>query len=134
MPQDAFVNNSTSDDYKIGLLDSEVLQQSSRAWGTFQGWQTEAILATGVGNGVNFSGVVKNSPGNYTVNFASALATSGYVVMVSEMITSGTFNQCATWANVTNQAPAFFTIVVNSGIPAKPADTCTVNFSVLSSL
>lgn len=65
---------------------------TAKAWVNFNGTGTVAIRASG-----NVSSITDNGVGNYTVNFASAMADSNYsVVVTSRRSTAADMNFSAT--------------------------------------
>lgn len=96
-----------------------------KAWGSFNG-----------GNGAltdsnNVSSVTRNSAGNYTVNFTTALQNSSYAVVVTSQMTSNFVN--GSIVGIDNRGTGSFNIYCRALTGAFGTDPNPVSFIVVGS-
>ena len=85
-----------------------------RAWVNFNGTGTVAIRASG-----NVSSITDNNPGDYTVNFTTAMADVNYISVVNPTGTSAEGNGYIPTENTGRTTSAYrFQTTVNNGASA----------------
>lgn len=98
---------------------------SVKAWGSFNG-------STGtLTDSMNVASVVRNSAGNYTVNFTDNLANANYAVLATGQITSA-FTTGGI-VGIDSRAVGSFSILVRSLTAASGVDLNPISFVVLGS-
>lgn len=95
-----------------------------RAWANFDG-TTGAIRASG-----NISSIVRNSTGDYTINFTTAMPDANYAISA---LAGGTANNSVvrTYEDLTARTSSLFRIVVFSSPGLGAVDSAQVNIMVL---
>ena len=90
----------------------------ARAWGSFGGVGSVTINASG-----NISSIVRNSTGNYTINFATAMQDAGYAVCIS--FAKGPANPVDSFYVTTFSASGFTVQFYTPGTgPTNDVDAC----------
>ena len=98
---------------------------NARAWCNFNG--TSASPITPRAN-YNISSVTKNSTGNYTLNFATALADANYSVTASANLATGVSWVSAPYSGGTKSTSAVQIAIVNNGAFADLSDISVTIF------
>jgi len=89
---------------------------SARAWVNFNGTGTVAIRAS-----ANVSSITDNGTGDYTVNFATAMADANYAISATGEWTSGTEGEVTVYNQTTPMSTTQVRII--NGVPGNAGST-----------